>query len=248
MPIWDRGAALSTLRIEELSVSRGGNPVVRRLAPDPTRRGNDAARRKRRRQVDARARRRRGAQAHRRQGAARRRGPHAPAAREDSSRRSRRGARGAAAAAGPHRRGQPARRDVLAVPCPGEGWPRPCPRALPAAQDPVEVAGADTLREASSRCSSSHRRSCHGPKVLLVDELSLGLAPIVVTRLVPTIEACAASGIGVLLIEQFAHLALSLAKTAYVLEEGASATTAPPRSSRAARRCCSPRTSPAIRS
>jgi branched-chain amino acid transport system ATP-binding protein len=58
------------------------------------------------------------------------------------------------------------------------------------------------------------------PKVLLVDELSLGLAPVVVKRLVPTIESVAASGTGVLLIEQFAHLALSLAKTAYVLEGG----------------------------
>ncbi len=58
------------------------------------------------------------------------------------------------------------------------------------------------------------------PSVLLVDELSLGLAPIVVKRLVPTIESVAASGTGVLLIEQFAHVALSLAKTAYVLENG----------------------------
>jgi branched-chain amino acid transport system ATP-binding protein len=58
------------------------------------------------------------------------------------------------------------------------------------------------------------------PKVLLIDELSLGLAPVVVKRLVPTIEAVAASGTGVLLIEQFAHLALSLAKNAYVLEGG----------------------------
>ena len=58
------------------------------------------------------------------------------------------------------------------------------------------------------------------PSVLLVDELSLGLAPVVVKRLVPTIESVAASGTGVLLIEQFAHLALSLAKTAYVLEGG----------------------------
>ena len=58
------------------------------------------------------------------------------------------------------------------------------------------------------------------PKVLLVDELSLGLAPVVVKRLVPTIESVAASGTGVLLIEQFAHVALSLAKTAYVLEGG----------------------------
>jgi branched-chain amino acid transport system ATP-binding protein len=58
------------------------------------------------------------------------------------------------------------------------------------------------------------------PKVLLVDELSLGLAPVVVKRLVPTLEAVAASGVGVLLIEQFANVALGLAKGAYVLEGG----------------------------
>ena len=58
------------------------------------------------------------------------------------------------------------------------------------------------------------------PRVILVDELSLGLAPVVVKRLVPTIEAVAASGIGVLLIEQFAHIALGLARSAYVLEGG----------------------------
>ena len=58
------------------------------------------------------------------------------------------------------------------------------------------------------------------PKVLLVDELSLGLAPVVVKRLVPTLEAVAAGGVGVLLIEQFAHVALGLAQTAYVIEGG----------------------------
>ncbi len=58
------------------------------------------------------------------------------------------------------------------------------------------------------------------PSILLVDELSLGLAPVVVKRLVPTLEAVAASGVGVFLIEQFAHVALGLAKTAYVLEGG----------------------------
>ncbi|MET0939324.1 MAG: ABC transporter ATP-binding protein [Gaiellaceae bacterium] len=58
------------------------------------------------------------------------------------------------------------------------------------------------------------------PNTLLVDELSLGLAPVIVKRLVPTIESVAANGVGVLLIEQFAHLALSLAKGAYVLEGG----------------------------
>ena len=46
------------------------------------------------------------------------------------------------------------------------------------------------------------------PKILVVDELSLGLAPIVVKGLVPTLEKVAASGVGVLLIEQFAHVAL----------------------------------------
>jgi branched-chain amino acid transport system ATP-binding protein len=58
------------------------------------------------------------------------------------------------------------------------------------------------------------------PRILLIDELSLGLAPVVVKRLVPTIEKVAASGAGVFLIEQFAHLALSLAEKAYVLEGG----------------------------
>jgi branched-chain amino acid transport system ATP-binding protein len=58
------------------------------------------------------------------------------------------------------------------------------------------------------------------PKVMLVDELSLGLAPVIVKRLVPTIESVAASGVGVLLIEQFAHIALALARKAYVLEGG----------------------------
>ena len=58
------------------------------------------------------------------------------------------------------------------------------------------------------------------PKVILVDELSLGLAPVVVKRLVPTLESVAENGVGVLLIEQFAHVALGLAETAYVIEGG----------------------------
>jgi branched-chain amino acid transport system ATP-binding protein len=58
------------------------------------------------------------------------------------------------------------------------------------------------------------------PKVLLVDELSLGLAPVIVKRLVPTLARAAESGVGVLLIEQFVHVALGLANGAYVLEGG----------------------------
>ena len=58
------------------------------------------------------------------------------------------------------------------------------------------------------------------PSVMVVDELSLGLAPVVVKRLMPVIEHVAENGTGVLLIEQFAHVALALATTAYVIEGG----------------------------
>ncbi len=58
------------------------------------------------------------------------------------------------------------------------------------------------------------------PRFVIIDELSLGLAPVVVNRLVPTIRAIAESGIGVLLIEQFATLALGLANRAYIMEGG----------------------------
>jgi branched-chain amino acid transport system ATP-binding protein len=58
------------------------------------------------------------------------------------------------------------------------------------------------------------------PKFILIDELSLGLAPVVVKRLIPTIRTVAESGVGVLLIEQFAPLALGLANGANVMEGG----------------------------
>jgi branched-chain amino acid transport system ATP-binding protein len=58
------------------------------------------------------------------------------------------------------------------------------------------------------------------PRYVLIDELSLGLAPVVISRLIPAIRAVAESGIGVLLIEQFATVALGLANHAYLLEGG----------------------------
>jgi branched-chain amino acid transport system ATP-binding protein len=58
------------------------------------------------------------------------------------------------------------------------------------------------------------------PSYILIDELSLGLAPVVVSRLIPVIRAVAESGIGVLLIEQFATVALGLAASVYVMEGG----------------------------
>jgi branched-chain amino acid transport system ATP-binding protein len=58
------------------------------------------------------------------------------------------------------------------------------------------------------------------PRFLLIDELSLGLAPVVVKRLIPTIRTVAESGVGVLLIEQFATVALGLANRAHVMDRG----------------------------
>jgi branched-chain amino acid transport system ATP-binding protein len=58
------------------------------------------------------------------------------------------------------------------------------------------------------------------PKVLLIDELSLGLAPIIVRRLLEAVKATAESGVGVLLVEQFAHRALEIASRAYVMTRG----------------------------
>ena len=58
------------------------------------------------------------------------------------------------------------------------------------------------------------------PRFLLIDELSLGLAPVIVKRLIPTIRTVAESGVGVLLIEQFATVALGLANRAHVIDRG----------------------------
>ena len=58
------------------------------------------------------------------------------------------------------------------------------------------------------------------PRLLLLDEPSLGLAPLIVTSVMETIARIARDGTTVLLVEQNAHLALQIATRAYVLETG----------------------------
>jgi branched-chain amino acid transport system ATP-binding protein len=58
------------------------------------------------------------------------------------------------------------------------------------------------------------------PKLLLIDELSFGLAPRIVQRLMKAVRLAADTGTAVVLVEQFARLALDVADRAYVLVNG----------------------------
>jgi branched-chain amino acid transport system ATP-binding protein len=58
------------------------------------------------------------------------------------------------------------------------------------------------------------------PKLLLLDEPSLGLAPLIVREVFEVIKALKAEGMTILLVEQMANLALGVADHAYVLETG----------------------------
>ena len=58
------------------------------------------------------------------------------------------------------------------------------------------------------------------PKILMADELSLGLSPGIATALVTTMRTLADGGLGILLVEQFAALALQVGDQAHVLSQG----------------------------
>ena len=58
------------------------------------------------------------------------------------------------------------------------------------------------------------------PKLLLIDELSLGLAPKIVEQLLDIIRRMNAEGVTVLLVDQHVDLALEIASRAYFLERG----------------------------
>jgi branched-chain amino acid transport system ATP-binding protein len=59
------------------------------------------------------------------------------------------------------------------------------------------------------------------PKLVLIDELSLGLAPLVVTELFKVLKEVHRRGTAILLVEQFVHLALEMCDRLYVLQKGA---------------------------
>lgn len=58
------------------------------------------------------------------------------------------------------------------------------------------------------------------PKLLLMDEPSLGLSPLLVKEVGKIITDIHKEGVGIILVEQNAHMALKLAQRAYVLEVG----------------------------
>lgn len=62
----------------------------------------------------------------------------------------------------------------------------------------------------------AHALMCR-PKYLIIDEMSLGLAPLVVKRLIKAIEVLKSEGTGIVLIEQFTELALSVCETAIIM-------------------------------
>ena len=58
------------------------------------------------------------------------------------------------------------------------------------------------------------------PKILLIDEMSLGLAPVLVDQLLEIMQQIHASGVAILMVEQDVQTALEFAQRAYVLETG----------------------------
>jgi branched-chain amino acid transport system ATP-binding protein len=79
---------------------------------------------------------------------------------------------------------------------------------------------AGTLSGGEQQMLAMGRALMGAPRLLMLDEPSLGLAPIIVADIFRTITELRASGVSVLLVEQNAHAALQIADRAYVMELG----------------------------
>jgi len=79
---------------------------------------------------------------------------------------------------------------------------------------------AKTLSGGEQQMLAMGRALMSTPRLLLLDEPSMGLAPMLVEKIFEIIEGINKSGTTIMLVEQNAHMALSIANRAYVLETG----------------------------